>query len=116
MSIPSGPIRRVIQAWPALSFDPKAPAEVNYFWFNFYSALATGETVLSAVVTVTLVSGVDPNPAAMLDSTAAVENGYNVNVLIGGGIPNNQYLLTCTATTSNANHPVLAGTLQVANI
>lgn len=113
-----GPIRRTVFAPPALSFDNKAPQETEFFWFNFASLLASGDTLLSsgAAIVITVVSGTDPSPSSMLAGANQVEEGYLVGQLITGGVNGVKYLLTCTAHTVLGNTLVLAATLNVRGV
>lgn len=97
-----------------MSFDPKDPAAREFFSFEFRWQLASGETISSAVWTVTVLSGTDANPSAML-SGAAVIAGSRVSHLIIGGVVGVKYCIECKATTSAGQEIVLGDTLVVAD-
>jgi len=67
--------------------------------FDFISALAPTETILTAVVTAAVYTGVDPNPSAII-SGGAVISGTQVTQLVVGGVVGTIYGLTCSVTTS----------------
>ena len=59
-----------------------------------------GEVVQSAVVTITLFSGDDPNPDSHRQGSYAITDGTIVTQVISGLLPNNIYSLNIVATTS----------------
>ena len=85
---------------------PKTIGETRVQQFNFLSQMAVNETLTSAVVTCVVWSGVDSNPSAVLSgsATATTPTAYQK---ITGGVEGTIYLLTCTGTTSQGNHPVV---------
>jgi hypothetical protein len=95
-----------------MSFDPKDPAAKEFFSFDYRWQLADGETISSAVWTVSVLSGTDPSPASML-SGAAVIFGSRVSHLIIGGVEGVKYCVECKATTSAGQEIVLSNTLKV---
>jgi hypothetical protein len=95
-----------------MSFDPKAPAAKEFFAHDFRWQLATGETISSAVWTVTVLSGVDASPASMLSGVAIIA-GSRVSQLIIGGVAGVKYCLACKATTSAGQELVLDDDLTV---
>jgi hypothetical protein len=68
--------------------------------------LAAGEAIQSAVVTVEVLSGVDPTPASMVLGGASI-NGTQVMQLLGGGVAGVYYRILCTATTTGSQNQVL---------
>ena len=74
----------------------KDPTESVYITFAYASELGSGETVGSATVTCTVLSGVDPNPSAVLVGAPSVQSP-NVVQEVTGGLDGNQYLLLCVA-------------------
>lgn len=48
-------------------FSNADPSEAEYYSINFASQLAADETISTVVFELSLVSGVDPNPASRLD-------------------------------------------------
>ena len=67
--------------------------------FDFISALAVGETLVTATVVATVYSGVDPAPAAILSGAPTI-SGTTVLQSVTGGVVGCIYGLTCTVTTS----------------
>ena len=53
-------------------FDPKTPQEEDSFGFDYTDLLSAGETIVSAVVTVDVIDGVDPSPGAIIAGSASV--------------------------------------------
>ena len=75
----------------------EGPATVT---FNFTAAMASSATILTQVVTATVYSGVDPNPAAVI-SGAATASGKVVSQNILGAVAGVIYQLLCVITTSD---------------
>jgi hypothetical protein len=93
----------------------KLVGETRFFPTNgwdFTSELAVGETIASAAIAVTLFSGSDTNPAAMLSGPSTISGAY-VKQLYTAGIAGNIYNLTCKATTSLGQVLELFGWLVV---
>jgi len=95
-----------------MSFSPKTPSAEEFFGFNFVRQLDAGETIQSAVWSITVKQGTDPNPSAMLSGTAII-NGTKVSQKVIGGLDGVQYCLTCLATTSGPEKIPLFDTLWV---
>ena len=70
--------------------------------FPFAGKLQFGETLSAATMSVTLMSGTDANPSAMLSGSPTVSSP-NVTQSITGGIAGNVYVVICACTTS-ASH------------
>lgn len=84
-----------LTVWPF-----KGPAEEFPVAFSYARELAEGETIISVLeVTVTVVSGVDANPAAIKGSTPVVE-GNQVRMFVRDGLPGVTYALVCYVLTS----------------
>lgn len=84
-----------LTVWPF-----KGPAEEFRVAFSYARELAEGETIISVLgVTVTVVSGVDANPAAIKGSTPVIE-GNQVRMFVRGGLPGVTYALVCDVSTS----------------
>lgn len=101
-----------------MNFTPKRVIEklvlaVDYATSN---VLGPGVTITSAVWSISVVIGTDPNPAAMIDGAAQI-SGTKVLQSIIGGVQNCTYSPICIATTSTGEVIVLpdpgAGFLQV---
>lgn len=82
-------------------FDPSDTGEDEIYEFNFTLRLATGETIQSAIWTCKVAAGTDPSPASHLQGSPATSpDGTRTQILIGGLIPSNKYLLEAMITTS----------------
>jgi len=71
----------------------------NYTW-DFLSNLAPGETITSQTVTMSVYSGTDANPSAMISGAASVTNTSVVNQKLTGGVLGVIYEALATVTTS----------------
>lgn len=54
------------------NFSPKDPEEKDKFTFDFAPRLASGETISSAQFTISIESGYDPNPSAMISGMPTI--------------------------------------------
>src|SRR5690242_19703308 len=80
---------------------PKHVAERDYFGFDFARwPLPAGVTVTSAVFTVSVLEGVDPDASAMKSGGAVVSGTRALQFLIGG-VADVRYLLRADAVTSD---------------
>ncbi len=79
-------------------FDPKDPAEIIPLTFPF-ATLLNGQTISSAVVAVTVYSGADGSPSAILSGAATVV-GDKVRQNVTGGVLGVEYLIKVTVTTN----------------
>ncbi len=89
-----------------MDFTPKRVVEVEVFTVDYGPRLATGETIISAVWSVSVVSGVDPTPGAMLSGNASFQ-GSQVSQMLQGGVAGVTYAPICTALTSQGQILVL---------
>jgi hypothetical protein len=92
--------------------SPKKVGESLFVPMDFISRLQIGETIISAKVTCTLYSGVDPNPALMVLGPASVV-GTVVEQEIGNGVLGNVYELLFTIITSLGQTLELSGYFAV---
>jgi len=83
---------------------PKALGETRVQQFNFLSQMATSETLTSAVTTCAVWSGTGTASIVSGSATVTSPTAYQK---ITGGTEGTIYLLTCTGTTSQGNHPVI---------
>lgn len=95
-----------------ISFSPKSPGETRTLVFDFISKLGAGETLVSATVTPTVWSGVDPTPSAIVSGTPSV-SGTKAAAVITAGVDGTIYQLACIAVTSASQTLVLFGYLVV---
>lgn len=97
----------------SVNLPAKDPAESLVQNFDFTAALASGETINSAVVSVSLLSGVDPNPAAMLFTTPTIAAGVVLQPF-RAGVQDALYKFRCVATLAPPGRVlVLTATLPV---
>ena len=75
-------------------------ADNQPYSIDFVNDVQNGETVASAIITLTLFSGVDSNPNGHIQGSSAISGGTIVTVPIAGLLPNNVYSLNIVATTS----------------
>jgi hypothetical protein len=82
-----------------MNFAPKRAGETEIFTVDFVNKLLPGETITSAVWSVTVVADIDPNPSAMVQGGAVI-SGSSVSQIIKGGVPGVRYAPICTAQTA----------------
>lgn len=80
--------------------------------FDFISLLAAGETITGQTMTVSVVSGTDANPSALL-SGAPSPSGTSVWQNITAGVVGVTYLVSCLVSTSAGQQKILQGNLSV---
>lgn len=80
--------------------------------FNFISAMGVSDTILTAVVTATVFTGIDANPSAIISGSASI-SGTTVTQKITGGVSGVIYDLLCTVTTSAGDTLTQAGFLAI---
>ncbi len=93
-------------------WEAKDPAEKLTATFDFSSELVGGESIASASVTCTVISGTDASPGQVLNGSASI-SGSTVLQPFQGGISGVTYDLRCVATLSSSRVLVLAATLPV---
>jgi len=96
----------------AESFSYKITTESELFTFDFTQVLTAAETILTAVCTVIVMNGVDPNPSAILQSTAIIAN-KTASQRVVAGLAEVTYRLEMTITTSLGNTYVGVGDLTI---
>lgn len=96
-------------------FEPKRPAEIVIVKFPYGRELAAGETLTGTpTVTVSLRSGADPDPQALLLAAPVLADDH-VLAMFGGGVDLAQYLATCLADTSAGQRLQREAILPVSN-
>jgi hypothetical protein len=90
----------------------KNPSEVINITFAYAAELGSTETIISAVVTCTLLSGADLAPSAMLNGIPTIQTSNVVQEIIGG-LDGNGYLIECLATLSSGRVLARIGYLPV---
>lgn len=101
-------------------FSPKKSSELITLTFDFSS---TFEDITSAInaasVSVSVYSGTDANPSALLSGVAALvtpANGLPVRKVtqnVTGGVAGVIYLLSCSATTASGLTAIQTGLLAI---
>lgn len=103
----------------AKRFSPKQTGETILYGFDFTDDLATGETISSVeggVIVVTVYSGTDATPSAILSGSPSI-SGNIVSQLITAGTSGVKYKLTCKViTTPDAQILELDGILKIRDI
>lgn len=94
------------------SFSYKVTTENEQFTFDYSPVMASPETISSATCTVTVVSGTDSNPSAILVGSPVI-SGLQVAQRIYNGLDGVIYRLNMTATTSLSNVYTIIADLQV---
>lgn len=84
-----------------LEFSDKRTAETIDVAWNCENLLAAGETISTAAITATVVSGTDPSPQNIVSGGATI-SGATVSQTITGGVADVRYLLVCKITTSTS--------------
>ena len=95
-----------------LQFPPKLLGETAGYVFDFVSRLGASETISSSSVAVTVYSGVDATPSAMLSGTTS-NAGTQVTQNLKGGVAGVVYQVMCTIVTSAGQTLQLFGLLAV---
>lgn len=92
-------------------FDPKDPNEIAPLTFPFDDVL-NGQSIVSQIVEVTVFSGVDATPSAIL-SGAATASGDRVRQNVRDGFVGVEYLVRATVTTNTGLKYTLGKILPV---
>ena len=92
--------------------DQKSPEAVTKVTWDFLSQLGAGETLTLATVSVSVWTGVDPSPAAILDGAPSL-SGSQVSQLIQDGIAGVVYKIRVQASTSLGQIVVMYSYLAV---
>lgn len=93
--------------------DPQRVADGQQIPFDFSSKIPNGQSITAGVVAVSVWSGNDPNPSALLSNTTSFTSTvFTAMKVAGAGVAGTIYLLRCTATLS-ASVAVLEALLAV---
>lgn len=88
-----------------LYYSPKLPAQQRLYGMDFWRRLGVTTIVSVAVTSVSVLTGNDQNPTAILNGAAAITTGKVGNSMVTqplkGGLPGVQYLVTYTITCSD---------------
>lgn len=87
------------------NYTPMRVAESDVFTVNF-APLPPGVTIVSAVWSISVVSGDDPAASSMIVGGASI-NGTEVSQLIKGNAPGVTYAPICTALLSDGRTRIL---------
>lgn len=99
----------------ATVWTAKDPEERFWLTFDFSAALDAGETIASNTVAISVRSGSDATPTAVLDGAPSL-SGASILQRVKDGVDGASYLLRCAATTSADRVLVLGGVLPVRQI
>lgn len=94
---------------------PKDTGETDTLWFDYSAELADGETLVSAVITVSVLSGTDASPSSLLFGSPTVSGGYILQS-ITGGVRNVNYLIRCLASTSAGRILAAVASMEVVTL
>lgn len=92
----------------------KAPVEILELPFNFDHLLLFGDTIISAMCTITVQSGIDPSPESMKVGAATFDNS-NATQTVQGGVVGVIYLISMAVRTTNGCILVSEGSLSINN-
>lgn len=95
-----------------VELDPKRQAESVALPFDFSSKTQSGDVLSAPVVTCTVWSGVDANPAAVLTGVNTIA-GLQVNAGVQNGVVGVLYLIAVKVTASLSGLLELDGILAV---
>lgn len=97
---------------PRQDFSPKLQGSTIPLEFNFTSQLPPSDSIVSAVTTCFVYSGIDPSPSALISGSSSA-SGAVVTQNVTAGVAGVIYYLLCSATTTNGLVLQLAGYLAV---
>lgn len=92
---------------------PKYIAENPQLPFNFLSVLPAGITLVSAVATCTVASGVDVSPSSLIGAATVVSPIAYVPTVLGAGTAGVIYNIAVVGLASNGKYYLLNGNLAV---
>lgn len=95
-----------------IGFTNKVATDEEFFTFDYVEDLASGETIVSALWAIAVVTGTDPAASSMLFGASSI-SGSKVTQMVINGLNNVRYLLTCQATTSNGQKITKYGSFLV---
>jgi hypothetical protein len=95
-----------------IQFQPKLVGETLPYVFDFVSRMGVSDIIFGSSVVVTVYSGVDPVPNAMVYGGAS-NSGTQVTQKLMGGVAGVVYQVMCTMVTSSGLTFQLFGLLAV---
>jgi hypothetical protein len=81
------------------AFDPADSTEVDAYSIDFTKRMVSGDTIVSASASLSVLQGVDANPSAHVAGSVAI-SGYVVTQVLSTLLPGVTYELTITVTTN----------------
>ena len=93
-------------------FSSKDPEEIIELGFEFAAIIEAAETITSASFDVSVLSGSDATPTAMLYGSPIIA-GTVVSHKISGGVDGCTYRIECTANTSANNKYIETGSIKI---
>lgn len=96
-----------------LIFPAKAVDETQPYIVNFSDRLQFGESINGAAVSVSVFSGTDTNPSAMLSGVATYDAYGNVTQALMGGVVGVIYSISYLVTGTGSHNYVKVGQLAV---
>lgn len=96
-----------------LIFPAKAVGELQPYTVNFSDRLQFGESINGAAVSVSVFSGTDPNPSAMLSGPATYDASGNATQSLTGGVVGVIYSVSYLVTGTGSHNYVKVGQLAV---
>ena len=93
-----------MQAQP--DYDPQNPGETEVFGMDFVNELSVGETIVSASVTLQVVTGTDATPQTHVNGSATISLS-KVSQSIGGLLVNVTYRVIFTVVTNKGQTIIL---------
>jgi len=95
-----------------IQFQPKLVGETQAYVFDFVSRMGSSDTLYSGTVVVTVYSGVDSAPNALVYGNTSL-SGTQVTQKLMGGVAGVVYQVMCTAVTTAGLTLQLFGLLAV---
>jgi len=96
-----------------LIFTAKAVGEQQPYIVNFSDRLQFGEVINGAAVVISVFSGTDANPSALLVGTPTYDTNGNVTQVLTGGVAGVLYNVVYTVTGTSSHNYVKVGQLAV---
>ena len=86
---------------------PADNSESEVYGFDFINDLLSGETISSAVWSLSVKSGTDASPSSHLIGSPSIVSATKTAQRISGLLQGVTYIITCTVTTNLSNTKVL---------
>ncbi len=92
----------------------KTTLSILPIYCQFESQLADGEHITDVITDMSVSSGIDPLPSAMLDGSPSIAQDIALQV-VAGGVAGVMYLLSFNVTTNFSNRLVMSTYIAVIN-